>query len=235
MDNQGKAIEILNFEQLKQIEKRIDFLKSRRDRCQRKSKLVEFEREDGSIHRHYEPSRRWKFFNDKLEKECQKRREQTKVYLFTLANRLCKEYDIIGVGDYTPRGGGISKGMRRSMNNHSLIGRFKSVLGWVCYKSNKIMLVYPEGGTTKTCYSCKYKAKESLSPDIREWTCPECHAFHIRDENAAQNGLLCTYQELETTHQDLKLPGSGHLSSTIEERWVWQVKASGVITTPRGL
>ena len=87
----------MNLTYLRNLDGRIDLLKSRRDRCQRKSKLVEFKREDGTIHRHWEPSRRWTYFNKLLEKAYQKRREQTKTFLYTLANRPCRDYDIIGI------------------------------------------------------------------------------------------------------------------------------------------
>ena len=43
-------------------------IKSRRDRCQRKSKLVKYQREDETAHRHWQPSQRWTFFNELLEK-----------------------------------------------------------------------------------------------------------------------------------------------------------------------
>ena len=91
----------MNLTYLRDLDDRIDLIKSRRDRCQRKSKLVEYQREDGTTHRHWQPSRRWTFFNELLEKAYQKRREQTKTFLYTLANRLCRDYDIIGIGDYS--------------------------------------------------------------------------------------------------------------------------------------
>ena len=66
---------------------------------------VRIVRPDGSVA--YRPSRRRQFFNRRLERAYGKRREQTKTYLYTIANRLCREYDIISVGDYAPHGGGI--------------------------------------------------------------------------------------------------------------------------------
>jgi putative transposase len=217
----SKAFEIENFQNLKKIENRIDYLKSKRDKCNRYSKLVEYKREDGSVHKHYEPSRQWKYFNNKLEKAYQVRREQTKTYLYTIANQLCKNYDVIGCGDYCPRGGGITTPMRRSMNNESLIGRFKEVLAWVATRSGKLYLEYEEKGTTRTCHLCNYVAKEGIPLDIREWICPKCTTFHIRDENAAQNGLSLVFDKLS-------LPRSGHVPVRIQERWTWKVLPSGV-------
>jgi putative transposase len=220
----GRSIEIAILEQLRSLEGRIDLLKSKRDRCERRSRLIEYKRKDGSVHSHYQPSRRWLFFNRLLEKAYRERREQTKTYLYTLANRLCKEYDVIGIGDYTPQGGGITTEMRRAMNNRSLIGRFKEVLEWVATKSGKIYVEYEEKGTTRTCHKpdCGYKVEGGLAPDVREWKCPRCKTFHIRDENAAQNGMVRTLEKLN-------LPRSGHTPVKIQARWAWQVTPSGVL------
>lgn len=216
-----KALEIENLPFLKKIEMHIDYLKSRRDKCNKYSKLVEYKREDGSVHRHYEPSRQWKYFNKQLEKAYKKRREQTKTYLYTIANQLCKNYDVIGCGDYCPRGGGITTPMRRSMNNESLIGRFKEVLAWVATRSGKLYLEYEEKGTTRTCHKCNYLVKEGIPVEVREWVCPNCTTFHIRDENAAQNGLFLLLDKLF-------LPRSGRVPVPVQERWTWKVLPSGV-------
>jgi putative transposase len=49
----------------------------------------------------------------------------------------------------------------------------------------KIDKFYP---SSKRCFSCGH-ILESLSLDIRAWTCPECQSVHDRDVNAAKNVL----------------------------------------------
>lgn len=220
----GIAVEIRNPWFLKVRQRRIDHLKSRRDRCRRKS--VKKTAESGRAY--WLPSRRWSKYQGKLEIEYSKRREQTKSYLYTVCNFLCKNYDFISVGDYTPKGGGINTPMRRAMNNESLIGRFKETLQWVAKKSGKIFSIWPERNTTKTCSHCGHQVDGGLSPEIREWDCQGCQVHHIRDENAAKNGLKYLYSK----H---KFPCSGRLSLEIKERWALRFDGLGLISMNRGL
>lgn len=81
VDTEGVATEIANPWFLKLLDRRIDEVKSLRDRCQRKS--VRVEREDGS--EVWRPSRRWRKLNERLEELWRVRREQTKGYLRTVA------------------------------------------------------------------------------------------------------------------------------------------------------
>jgi len=222
----GQAIEIENMTNLKALERRIDELKSKRDGCQRKSKLVQFAREDGSTHRHWQPSRRWRRYNQALDRLYQLRREQTKTYLFTVANRLCREYDLIAVGNYTPHGGGITTGMRRAMNNQSLIGRFKKTMEWVAERSGKQYMEYDERGTTRTCCECGSVVEGGISPEIREWVCSACNSAHIRDENSAQIGLRRVMKTV--------VPCSGHRLVEIKSRCTWRVTPTGIFTVPGG-
>jgi putative transposase len=191
-DTQGLATEIQNPYFLKNIDKQIDAIKARKGRCKRKS--IEIVRPDGS--RYWRASRRWNFFNRKLEKLYQKRRDQIKTYLYTIANRLCKEYDVSAVGDYVPNGSGITRKMRRAMNNQSVIGNFKQILSWVALRSGRFFLQWAEKGSTRTCHECGFIVEGGIEPSVRKWECPKCHCFHIRDENASQNGLRKVLQEL---------------------------------------
>ncbi|WP_232796680.1 RNA-guided endonuclease InsQ/TnpB family protein [Kyrpidia spormannii] len=219
----GVATEIRNPWFLKILDRRIDEVKSLRDRCKRKS--VRVVREDGS--EVWLPSRRWKKLNERLEELWRVRREQTKVYLWTMVNRLYREYDAVFVGDYTPRGGEISRGMRRAMNNQSLIGRFKGTLAWVATRSGKVYGEWDEDGSTRTCCQCHYKVPVGIPPEVREWTCPECGTHHIRDENSSINGL-------EQVLKTLEVPCSGRLGGQIavKTRRAWRFDGLGIQEIP---
>lgn len=215
--SEGKATEIQNPYFLKSLDKRIDQLKSKRDRCSKQARLMT--RADGS--QFWLPSRRWLMLNARLQEVLRKRREQTKQFLYTIANFLYREYDVVGVGDYVPHGGGITKKMRRSMNNQSLHRRFKNVLAWVGLRSGKYSLEWEEAGSTRTCHDCGYVVEEGIPVEVREWDCPnaECRCHHIRDENAARNGLTRTLK-------GLGLPCSGRREVT--SRRAWRFNGSGI-------
>ena len=236
VDTEGHAVEIEAPHWLKPYDKRIDELKSKRDRCDKRAKKVFVTDLQGkSTGKEIQlPSKRWKKYHRTLEKALHKRQEQTKTFVYTLAHQLCKRYDCIGIGDYTPDGNGISIAMRRAMNNRSLIGRFKEALKWVALRSGKTSIEYDEKGTTRTCHCCEYVNAEGLCPSIRTWECPDCRTNHIRDENAAQNGLKQVLRDLIKKDETLVslVPSSGLVS--VIERWAWRVLPSGVQNALRG-
>lgn len=237
VDNQGKAIEIAAPKWLKIYDKRIDELKSKRDRCNKKSKKNHVLDEKGQPtgKDFYLPSKQWEKYHHALKKALRKRREQTKTFTYTCAHRLYQDYDCIAIGDYTPTGEGITTQMRRAMNNRSLIGRFKQTLSWVARKSGKTFFEFDEKATTRTCHHCLYVVEQGIPLYIRQWQCPQCQTQHIRDENAAINGLRKVLRELPTkTEGETPSQVSGSDLALAQERWAWCVLPSGVIITPRG-
>ena len=236
VDNAGKAIEIESPWWLKTYDKRLDELKAKRDKKLKKSKLIQLldQNAQPTGSKYYEASRRYHKIQRTLERVLHQRREQTKVFMHTLANTLYRQYDLVAIGDYTPQGGGITPPMRRAMNNRSLIGRFKEVAAWSAQKSGKQFAEFDERGTTRTCHVCCSVVAGGLQPSIREWTCESCQTHHIRDENAAINGLRRILRDRPQKGSDLfePVPGSGHFS--IHERWVWRVGPRGVRCTSRG-
>jgi len=233
VDTNGNAIEIEAPHWLKNHDKKIDELRRKRDRCQRKAKKVAVLDSEGKPtgKEYYKPSRRWTKLDKTLDRALNTCREQKKTNMYTIAHVLCRKYDCIGIGDYAPRGNGITTAMRRAMNNRSIIGEFKKVVHWVATKSGKTFLIYNEQGTTRTCHACKYAVPDGLAPSIRQWTCSECCCEHIRDENAAINGLRIVLRDIQIKKEEAYVslvPGSGLVS--VRERCAWRVLPSGVVT-----
>lgn len=54
--------------------------------------------------------------------------------------------------------------------------------------------------TTQTCSACEFvmgtNGTNKLTLADREWTCPNCGKFHIRDWNAAKNILRKGLQQI---------------------------------------
>jgi putative transposase len=107
-------------------------------------------------------------------------------FLHKLSTRLIRENQTICVE---------SLAVKNMVKNHALAKAISDV-GWSefvsqleykaeCYGRNlvKIDKWYP---SSKRCFDCGH-ILDSLSLDIRIWTCPECGVVHDRDINAAQN------------------------------------------------
>ena len=237
VDTQGTAIEITAPKWLKTYDKRLDALKSKRDRCNKKSKKAQVLDEKGKpTGKEYTlPSKRWKKYDRSIMRALHKRREQTKTFMFTSAHHLFREYDCIGIGDYTPHGEGITTPMRRAMNNRSLIGRWKETLSWVALKSGKTFIQFDEQGTTRTCNHCLHVEGQGIPVAMRQWQCRKCQTVHIRDENAAINGLRKVLRDLSPKQGGENPPlVSGSDPVFVKERWAWCILPSGVRIMPRG-
>ena len=232
----GQAVEVATPHFLKIFDIRIDELKGKCDRFNRKSQKKEVLDDKGNVvNYYYKPSRRWEKINTTLNKAYQKRRDQTKVFLYTIANRMASQFDCIGIGNYAPHGEGITTSMRRAMNNRSLIGRFKEIMAQVALKSGKTAIIYDEAGTTRTCHACNYVVEGGIAPSIRQWKCLGCNTIHDRDENAALNGLRRVLRDLPAKIREQQcspVPSSGLVQVT--ERWAWRALPSGLETTSAG-
>jgi putative transposase len=237
VDIDGVAIEIAAPTWLKTYDKRIDELKSKRDRCHKKAKKQPVLDGKGNPtgKEFYLPSKQWAKFDRTLKRALYKRQEQTKTFMFTSAHQLFHNYDCIGIGDYTPNGAGITKPMRRAMNNRSLNRRWKETLSWVARKSGKTFMEFDEKGTTRTCHHCLYVEKQGIPVSLRQWQCPQCQTHHIRDENAAINGLRKILRDLPQKNEG-EYPSivSGSDLAFVKERWAWCVLPSGVLVTLAG-
>jgi len=230
VDSDGRAIEIHTPYWLKVYDKRLDELKSKMDKCKKKSRLIHNIDDKGTIiNQRWEPSRRYSKLNITYDKALAKRRDQTKSFCYRISHILYKQYDLVAVGDYTPSGQGITTAMRRSMNNRSLIGRFKETATWVATKSGKTYQEFPEKGTTRTCHACGFVMENGIHPSIRQWTCPGCALLHLRDENAASNGFKMILRNLQKESRafSLPVPSSGRVH--IKERWTWRILSSGAL------
>lgn len=224
LDTLGHSILIENIPGLAELDRRIDDLKNKRDRKKRNSVLVSYRREDGSMHRHYEASNRWKTLDRALKRLEHRRRERIKQCLYSTAHRLYDRYDAVGIGDWAPDNGDAGWGPKanRTLRGNRYLGKFRSILTWVALKRRKLAFVMDERGTTRTCSQCSHVVEDGIPPEVREWSCPECGVIHGRDENAAANGLKRLLVQLDRQfHPETRLPCSGLRPPSIRERSTW--------------
>lgn len=182
VDNEGNSFEFEKIPQLKHWDIVLDRLKSKRDKCKRKSiKVTENEGKD-----YWLPSERWERLNRALQTAYRVRRDQLKQVRFTVSNWIAKNYDYVAIGDYTPSlDTAVFDTMHRSMLNQEMIGSFRKDLKWTMEKSGKQYMKISEKDTTKTCCICGYQ--ERKDPSIRDFVCPNCHSLLARDINSAVN------------------------------------------------
>lgn len=113
-----------------------------------------------------------------------------KNFLHLVSTTLIKNHDLVVAEELR------SKNMLR---NHALAMSIADVgwrtsLGMLSYKADlygcKFVTVNPRN-TTQTCSACGFlmSGDQKLTLADREWTCPQCGTYHIRDHNAAKNIL----------------------------------------------
>lgn len=182
VDNKGNSIEWRKIALVKYWDRKIDELKSLRDKC--KKNYRKRTTKHGNPYTVYSP--RWNKINKALNKAYHCRREQMKTTMYTIANELYKQYDVVIMGDYVPSNDTAPLDhMKRSMLNQEVIGSFRKILKWVAEKKNKHFFLVDERDTTKTCCVCGHKEKKV--PSVRVFTCVPCKTTLMRDNNASVN------------------------------------------------
>ena len=88
---------------------------------------------------------------------------------------------------------------KNMMKNHALAmsiqdNGWRTFLNMLTYKAklyDKEFITVNPKNTTQTCHICGHimAGKEKLTLKDREWVCPVCGSYHIRDVNAAINVL----------------------------------------------
>ena len=127
-------------------------------------------------------------------------RNQRNNFLNVNSTRLINNHDLIVAENLK------SKNM---LKNHALAMSISDV-GWrtflqkLEYKAElygKTFVAVNPKNTTQTCYNCGFIMgsgnTKKLTLKDREWTCPNCQTYHIRDVNAARNILSKGLKQLE--------------------------------------
>lgn len=202
LDYKGNSFEFSNPDCFKYFNESIDRLCSKISKC-KKQKVKKIYDKDGKYEKTEitDSSKRYKRLERALNKARNTRQEQIKTFCYSLAQWLARDYDYIGIGDYTPDiNVAKEKNMHRSMLNDSHIGKFRVIVDKVCTKSYKTYEKIDERFTTMTCSCCSHKEKHE--PNVREFVCKVCGTTFYRDINSCLNFMNNLNLNLSGTDYD---------------------------------
>jgi putative transposase len=109
-----------------------------------------------------------------------------KDFLHKLSNDLVKNYDILCFEDLDLRA--LKKYLRlgKSISDEGF-GMFRTFVQYKAERAGKHFVKVDKWyASTKTCSHCGYK-HDDITLKIKEWYCPNCDTYHLRDHNAAIN------------------------------------------------
>ena len=109
-------------------------------------------------------------------------------FLNKLSTNIIKNHDIICIEDLNTKGLMHNHKLAKSIADvswASFVNKLEYKAKWYGKEIIKIDRLYP---LSQICSVCGNRdGKKAL--DVREWTCPVCHAHHDRDINASKNIL----------------------------------------------
>lgn len=125
----------------------------------------------------------------KLAKQHERIANQRNDFLQKLSTNLVKNHDLIALESLRVKAMVRNRKLAKSISDASW-AEFVRMLSYKCEWNRKVLVqidtFFP---SSQLCSSCEHKNPEVKDLSIREWTCPECGAYHDRDINAANNIL----------------------------------------------
>ena len=124
----------------------------------------------------------------KLAIAYEKLSNKRKNYLHQITTKIVKENSIVCIEDLNVKGLLKNNKLAKSIVDCSF-SMIRKLLDYKCKLYDRQLVVIDRlSPTSKTCSECGHIMKD-WNLDIREWDCPNCHAHHDRDINAAKNIL----------------------------------------------
>ena len=111
-------------------------------------------------------------------------------FLGTLSTTLIKNHDLVAAEEL--RSKNLLKNHKLALSISDVGWRtFLSMLEYKAKMHGKVFRTVGPRNTTQMCSHCGYvlTKEHKLTLKDREWICPVCGTFHIRDHNAAKNIL----------------------------------------------
>ena len=131
-------------------------------------------------------SNNYKKQKQKISKIHQKIANQRKDFLHKLSNELTNKYKLICFEDINFQN--MARSLKLAKNTYDNgFGMFRTFCEYKAFrKGGYTIKVDKFFASTKTCSVCGYKNKE-ITLSTKEWICPNCGVYHLRDDNAATN------------------------------------------------
>ena len=179
--DQGRFYHIGGFRGYRWYNKQLDKIRSKRDRCKKKS-------------------RRYIYLSKVYKRVSERKRRKQQDCLHKashlIAHRLAERAVVIGdlsqrqmvinkQGDETPKERNKRRIRNRMVYNDWGLYSFMQMLAYKCLRFGKELFIEDERDTTKTCHVCK--CKQDMPLWQRTYRCPNCGLVMDRDENSAVN------------------------------------------------
>ena len=111
---------------------------------------------------------------------------QRKDFIYKKVHELIEKYDIFCFEDLNLSNMKRTLKLGKSTSDNGF-GMFRDHLEKKCALNGKLFVKIDKWfPSTKTCHCCGFK-NDDITLDTKEWVCPKCGTYHLRDVNAAIN------------------------------------------------
>jgi len=114
---------------------------------------------------------------------------QRKDFLHKTSTKIIQDYDVICLETLKVKNMAKNHKLAKSISDVSWSEFVRQIQYKAEWNDKIVQQINPYFASSQLCSVCGYKNTEVKNLVVRDWECPECHALHDRDHNAAINIL----------------------------------------------